>query len=440
MRKTGQKYFTVTLLAGLLLPLTNHVFAASPAPGFELQSLDGKSVSLPSILRENKLLVLSFFGTWCDSCQKEIGDLPEMIKGRNVAVYLVGVDGDKDKIERFVAKHKIDFPVLWDPKAKNLGRKYDLMRGAFVLVPKTVIISPAGNIEYTSESYSEKQKAALADKIAQLSAKQWEHNNDIAIFFTGSINGYLESCNCYKHPYGGLIKLLSLHKQQAANYPHSLLLDSGDFLPYGVTATQATPVFKAMAAAGYDAIAVGDQDLAFKDFEPLALKEKLPILASNVRMNAKAPGIADKTFPAGNIKLRVVSWATPETYALYPEAFTQALQFSTFKDLLRTGKNADVLVVLAHAGLDECRRLATEFPEIDIIVAGHSQELTKQAVKVGDTYIVQSGGNVQNMGRIVLNLTEKKKLLVKSYENYALTNDIPNSPAIEEILKPKGVN
>lgn len=435
MQKISKKYLTLGLLAGLLISPPLRVFAVSLAPEFELQGLNGNPVSLSSILSENKLVVLSFFGTWCDSCQKEISDLPEMIKGRNVAVYLVGVDGDKEKLEKFVSKRKIQFPVLWDPKAKTMGKKYDLMRGAFVVVPKTFVISPAGTIEYVSESYDDKRKAALTDKIAQLSNKQWQKISEVAIFFTGSINGYLESCNCYKHPYGGLIKLVSLVKRQTSNYKHTILLDSGDFLPYGVTPAQAAPILKAMAAAKYDAIAAGDQDLVYSDLAKAIDNEKLPILTSNLKLNGTAPGIIEKTITAGDIKVRVISYADPETFSLYSEDFTRRVVFGKLQDELKTGEKADVLVLLAHAGLDESKRLAAEFPQIDLIIAGHSQELLKTPIKVGDTNIVQSGGNLQNMGRIVLYRNEKNQVTVKSYQVFPLSNDIPNAPQIEAILK-----
>ncbi|MEK7373864.1 MAG: peroxiredoxin family protein, partial [Thermodesulfobacteriota bacterium] len=106
------------------------------APEFEAADLNGKTVSLAGVLRGNKPVVLSFFGTWCDSCLEEITDLAGMARQYNASVYLVGVDADKEKLSRFVEKHKIPFPVLWDPRAKIIGRKYDLFRGAFVVVPK----------------------------------------------------------------------------------------------------------------------------------------------------------------------------------------------------------------------------------------------------------------------------------------------------------------
>ena len=101
--------------------------------------------------------------------------------GFHAAVYLVGVDGDKDLLARFAAKHKIPFPVLWDPKGKTMGRKYDLMRGAFLVVPKTYIISPAGKIEYAAESYDETRKAALNAKLASLSGKKWDKPSEVAV-------------------------------------------------------------------------------------------------------------------------------------------------------------------------------------------------------------------------------------------------------------------
>lgn len=428
------------IFAGLLLLLPVNYLRAGfntgdRASDFELPDLNSKTVSLSDILREDKLVVLSFFGTWCDSCLKEINDFPDTVKKHNALVYLVGVDADKRKLERFAAKHKIPFPILWDPKAKTTGRKYDLMRGAFLVVPKTFIISPAGNIEYSVESYDEKRKADFSERLAQLNGKKWNKPVEVAVYFTGSDNGYLESCNCYKHPYGGFIKLISLMKQQASKYSNHILVDSGDFLPYDVTDAQARPVFKAMALAGYDAVAVGDQDLYYSNFMGEAKKAGLPFLTSNIGVKSGMPGLGDKTIMAGNLKIRIVSFTSPETFSLYPKEFTAKLEFKDLKEVLKSGKNADFLMLLSHAGVDENKKIAAEFGQIDLIIAGHSQELLKRPVKAGNALIVQSGGNLQNMGRIILRFDSKGKFLDYLHDIFPLTNDIPDSPQIEAILK-----
>lgn len=427
----------ITLAGLLLLPLCAFAGLApgDRAPDFELTDLAGKTVSLADITREDRPAVLSFFGTWCVSCLEEIKDLAVMAKQHNAAVYLVGVDGDKGALVRFTEKHKIPFPVLWDPKAKTMGKKYDLLRGAFLVVPKTYIISPLGNIEYAAESYDETRRAALNAKLAALSGRKWEKPFEVAVYFTGSANGYLEFCNCFKHPYGGFIKLLSFLKAQAGKYADRILLDTGDFLPYGVTAAQAGPVFKALAAAGYDAIAVGDQDLAYTGFLAEAEKRNGTFLASNLSFKDGTPGAADKIIPAGKLKVRIVSFAGAEAFSLYPEEFTSRLAFKDLKEVLKGGKNADYLILLSHAGLDANKKIAEEFGQIDLIIGGHSQELLNRPVKAENALIVQSGGNIQNVGRIVLRFDVKGKFLDYSHEVFPLTNDIPDSPLIAAILK-----
>ena len=115
MPKNSKKSVSKVILAWLLLSPLYAFAGLSPgdrAPEFELPDLDGNAVSLSDILLKNKLAVLSFFGTWCDSCLKEINDLPEIVKKYNAIVYLVGVDAEKGKLERFAAKHKIPFGTL----------------------------------------------------------------------------------------------------------------------------------------------------------------------------------------------------------------------------------------------------------------------------------------------------------------------------------------
>ncbi|MBU2574720.1 MAG: redoxin domain-containing protein [Elusimicrobia bacterium] len=425
------------------------------APEFEAADLNGKTVSLAEILRDNKPVVLSFFGTWCDSCLEEITDLAEIAPKYNAAVYLVGVDANKNKLVRFAVKHKIPFPILWDPKAKIIGGKYDLFRGAFIVVPKAFIISPAGTIEYVSESYSEKIKAALKDKLAGVSAKKWNKPSEIAVFFTGPANGCLEPSYSHKQASGGFVKLISFLKQQIPKYPGHILLDSGDFLPYAVSASQAGTALKAMELAGYDAIAVGDQDLYFSGFMDALKVGKLPFIASNLGWKADKSGsppilpggrsasgvaalpagMADKTIVAGGIKFRILSFTSPETFSLYPEAFTGKIEFKSLKEVLKGGKNADFLILLSHAVAGENKKMAEEFKEFDLIIGGHSQELLNKPLKAGNALIVQSGGNLQYAGKIVLRFDGNKKLSDYAYEPAPLTNEIPNDPQIESLIK-----
>ncbi|OGS55080.1 MAG: hypothetical protein A3J79_01190 [Elusimicrobia bacterium RIFOXYB2_FULL_62_6] len=432
----------------LLLPANGRAAgfsAGDRAPDFELTDLNDKAVSLSGILREDRPVVLSFFGTWCESCLKEMQDLAEIAPKYKAAVYLVGVDADKDKLVRFAEKHKIQFPILWDPKAKTIGRKYDLFRGAFVVVPKAFIISPAGSIEYVSESYDDEKKAVLTAKLAEVAAKKWSKSAEVAVFFTGSANGCLEPSYIHKQAYGGFIKLASFLKQQLAKYPDRLLLDSGDFLSYSASASQGGLVLDAMAAAGYDAVGVGDQDLHFSGFMNVYRGGKLPLVASNVGWKAAgepgsdAPalpaGLPEKTVTAGGVKFRILSFTNADTFSLYPEEFTARLKFRDLKEVLKGEKNADFLILLSHAGAEENKKIAEEFRQLDLVIGGHSQEVLAKPLKAGNALIVQSGDNLQNAGKIVLRFDGNRKFTDYAYELAPLTNDLPDDPQIAALIK-----
>jgi peroxiredoxin len=408
------------------------------APDFELEDLGGRIVSLSDILSDGKPVVLSFFGTWCEICLKEINDFPEITKDSNALVYLVGLDADKEKLARFVAKEGIKYPVLWDPKARMMGRKYEVLRGAILLVPKTVVIAPSGTLEYTAESYDEQRKADLAAKLALLKDKKWDKPSELAVFFTGSINGRLKPGYSARKNGGSLIKLLPFLKQQTAKYPNSLLVDTGDFLPYGVTPAKAEPVLKAMALAGYDAIAVGDQDLNYSGFLAAAGRKELPFVATTLALkdpDGGLPGLPEKILTAGEVRVRILSFVEPDAFSFYPEEFSGQFELKDLKEALKDGKKADLLILLSHAGMEENKKIAAEFKELDLVIGGHSQEAAGKPEKAGNAVIVQAGSNLQAVGKMMLRFDGARKLAGSTYEALPLPDTIPDDPRIAALAQ-----
>lgn len=82
----------------------------------ELSRLGSGTVSLSS-LREKHLLV-GFFSASCSACSRESKfwrTLYEEATRRNVAFYLVAIDGDQEQIEKFAKAYEFaDIPVLVD--------------------------------------------------------------------------------------------------------------------------------------------------------------------------------------------------------------------------------------------------------------------------------------------------------------------------------------
>lgn len=65
-------------------------------------------------------------------------------------------------------------------------------------------------------------------------------------------------------------------------------------------------------------------------------------------------------------------------------------------------RQADLVIVLSHCGLDVDRRLAAEVPGIDLIVGGHSHHLLAAPERAGRTAIVQAGAFGRQVGLVTV--------------------------------------
>jgi peroxiredoxin len=95
------------------------------APGFSLQDLSGKSVSLGDF--KGKVVLLNFWASWCGPCRIEIPSLNRLYqlrKDKNFEILAVSVDrGSVSKIASFVASNEMSFPVLVNPQG-DVGSRY----------------------------------------------------------------------------------------------------------------------------------------------------------------------------------------------------------------------------------------------------------------------------------------------------------------------------
>ncbi|MGV2386805.1 MAG UNVERIFIED_CONTAM: TlpA family protein disulfide reductase, partial [Thermobifida fusca] len=115
----------IAILA-LALPFASGAEKAGPkAPDFSLRTLDGKRVKLSDY--EGKVVLLSFWATWCAPCKQELPILQRLLdkyEKEGLAVLAVNIDDPKTvaEVRRFVADRKLRMPVLLDGDSKVLGR------------------------------------------------------------------------------------------------------------------------------------------------------------------------------------------------------------------------------------------------------------------------------------------------------------------------------
>ncbi len=110
-----------------------------PAPNFELQNLDGQSISLSSL--KGKPVLVNFWATWCTPCVSEMPYLQEIHEDwsdRGLMVLAINIGDSASEAEQFLQEHNLSLPVLLDTK-KVIAPKYGIR-----YIPTTFFIDKDG--------------------------------------------------------------------------------------------------------------------------------------------------------------------------------------------------------------------------------------------------------------------------------------------------------
>lgn len=109
-------------------------------------------------LEKNKIYIVDFFASWCDSCKKEIplvSKLNKMIDVQKVEIIGIDVDEDVKKADAFQKELKnagtLSFKVINDPKG-NIIKHFDpiAMPAIFIIQDhkiKTILIGAKNDID-----------------------------------------------------------------------------------------------------------------------------------------------------------------------------------------------------------------------------------------------------------------------------------------------------
>jgi thiol-disulfide isomerase/thioredoxin len=102
---------------------------------FTATALDGRSIS--SADWRGKVVLVNFWATWCPPCRAEIPDLIALQEKYRDHLVIVGISEDEgsiDGVKRFVAEHKINYPIVMStPELRKIFPEVMALPTTFVL-------------------------------------------------------------------------------------------------------------------------------------------------------------------------------------------------------------------------------------------------------------------------------------------------------------------
>lgn len=246
------------------------------------------------------------------------------------------------------------------------------------------------------------------------------------ILFTGSANGAIRNCLCPDKPLGGLERRAQAIAHLRGQYPDLLLIDNGDnFIEYLADGVKEviTGAFELMA---YDLVNLGDQDITFGSSAYLEMPAMIKAYGGAV------------TITKGDLTYSIMPLLHPRATRFYPEEIFKPFALHKWEEQLQRWMQTElpkstVRILLSHAGFDTDKKIAADYPEIDLIVGGHSQTVMSKPARINGVTIVHAGGNAGYLGEYHLSV-KRGRVKLKNYELHEMTLSLPEHPGVMELI------
>ena len=162
------KKFILTILAFLALNIGFTQDQKQTLPDLSLKDINGKMVNVKDYAKKGKMVIISFWATWCTPCKKELNNINELYEEwktkYDVIVVAVSIDNARNvmKVKPYVDGQAWPFDVLLDVNS-------DMMRAMNVVnPPHTFLLDKTGNIVYSHTGYLEGDEFTLEEKMKAL--------------------------------------------------------------------------------------------------------------------------------------------------------------------------------------------------------------------------------------------------------------------------------
>lgn len=240
-----------------------------------------------------------------------------------------------------------------------------------------------------------------------------------------------------------IAKIATIFKQHTT--ANTLRLDAGDFADPRdslIHAEEGKFASLLLSSLNYDAAAIGNNE-GFMDATTIFEVSKIPYVCCNLRFKdgAPLPNVVPSIIETiDNIRFLIIG-NTVNGEASYNDFFSLCNKHSSpyleaiGEELERNKGNYDIAILLSHASYHEDIEAANRYPELQIIIGGHTHKLMNTVEKHNNAYLHISGQWGEHVGKLELEIDETSHNIVSCLSSQLPTSEVEDDLDTVKYLK-----
>jgi thiol-disulfide isomerase/thioredoxin len=152
----------------LTLLITSASFAQDVLPKMQIKTLSGETIQLEDISKDDQLVIISLWATWCVPCKNELDAISEVyddwVEETNVKLYAISVDDSRTvkRVKPLISGKGWEYDILLDTNSE-LKRQLNAPT-----IPITLLVKN-NKILFRHSGYTPGAEDELYEKIKEFS-------------------------------------------------------------------------------------------------------------------------------------------------------------------------------------------------------------------------------------------------------------------------------
>lgn len=262
---------------------------------------------------------------------------------------------------------------------------------------------------------------------------------NIYIYYTNDLHSYFDN-------WPKVATFIKQKKRERKKYNETYkLVDIGDHIDSVSSVTEGSKGranIELLNDLGYDHATIGNNEgITFpeSDFYSLYDDAKFNVICSNLNCETKKnpnwlkQSFVEETESGVKIGYLGLTAAFNPYYNLLGWHVDESAE-TLKRELVNLKETADIIVLLSHVGINEDRMIAEKFPEIDVIIGGHTHHLLRTGEYVNESVLTAGGKFCSYVGEVLLTWDHDLNRLIKKEAYTTNITYLPDDPETNELL------